>query len=92
MLLENGANVNHNYQLEKEDKWNCLGIKQWHRTPLMHAAQHSDKAMLEILISNGANPQDKDSLGSTAFDYAKANEMEENAGFLSTKISSASFK
>lgn len=70
-LLEAGAEVNHTYQLEKENKWNCLGINQWGRTPLMHAAQHSDTDMLKMLLEKNANPILKDVLGSIAADYAK---------------------
>ena len=85
VLLSHGANVNHTYQQEKEDKWRCSGVEQWGRTPLMHAAHHSDIDMLNLLLNNGANMKAKDIKGSTAFDYAKSNNKKENASFLMKK-------
>lgn len=48
----------------------------------MHAAQHSDVAMLTLLLANGARLDAKDSLGKTALDYAKDNHKDANAAFL----------
>lgn len=86
ILLENGADVNHTYQLEKEDKLGCSPIKQWGRTPLMHAAQHADLRMLRLLIQNGADFSSTDVKGSTAHDYAVKEGKMENANYLASLI------
>jgi len=86
LLLNYGANVNHTYQQEKEDKWSCSGVEQWGRTPLMHAAQHSNIDMLNLLLNNGANIQAKDTKGSTAYDYAQNSDKKKNASFLLKKV------
>ncbi|ACA85059.1 Ankyrin [Shewanella woodyi ATCC 51908] len=91
LLLSYGANVNHTYQQEeKEDKWSCSGIEQWGRTPLMHAAQHSDIDMLNLLINNQADIKAKDIKGSTAFDYAENSDKKENASFLLKEVGALS--
>lgn len=81
-LLENGADVNHKYQLEVDDPWNCIGITQWERTPLMHAAQHSDIEMIDLLLEYGGDPLLQDSLGSTATEYANMSGNHELANYL----------
>lgn len=86
LLLNNSANVNHTYQLEKEDRWSCSGIEQWGRTPLMHAAQHSDTEMIKLLLEAGADLHAKDSKGSSAMDYAINNLKQENENFLSKEV------
>ena len=86
VILNNGANVNHTYKLEKESKWSCTGIKKWGRTPLMHAAQHSDIEMIKLLLEAGADLHAKDVEGSSAIDYAKNNLKQENESFLSKEI------
>ncbi|PAV24702.1 ankyrin repeat domain-containing protein [Tamilnaduibacter salinus] len=86
LLLNNGANVNHTYQLEKENKWSCIGIERWGRTPLMHAAQHSDVRMIKLLLEAGADLHAKDVKGSSAIDYAKDNLKKENEKILSKEL------
>jgi len=86
VLLENGADVNHKYQLEVDDPWNCIGITQWERTPLMHAAQHSDIEMIDLLLEYGADPLLQDSLGSTAIEYANQSESHELTNYLMSVI------
>jgi hypothetical protein len=86
VLLNSGANVNHTYQLEKENKWSCTGIERWGRTPLMHAAQHSDIEMIKLLLEAGADLHAKDVKGSSAIDYAKDNHKQDNENFLSKEL------
>lgn len=84
-LLAAGADINHGYQLQDANDWRfqcAFNIEHWQRTPLMHAAQHSDVAMLTLLLANGARLDAKDSLGKTALDYAKDNHKDANAAFL----------
>jgi uncharacterized protein len=90
VLLDSGADVNHTYQREEDDPWNCLGITQWGRTPLMHAAQHSDLEMIKLLIKYNANLHAKDVLGGTALDYAQKNGKKENEEYLSLELSKKS--
>lgn len=71
LLIEYGADVNKTYKPHTSLDIGCSGIRQWQRTPLMHAAQHADEKMLELLLSNGANIHSKDSIGDTALDYAE---------------------
>ena len=80
VLLTNGSNINHTYQQETED--DCSGVTQWGRTPLMHAAQHSDTEMINLLLARGANPYARDINGLNAFDYAKNNNKKENENLL----------
>lgn len=86
MLLDHGANINHGYQLEFDDPWSCLGIEQWNRSPLMHAAQHSDTEMLNMLISRGAELTIADSKGFTPIDYAIDNNRPDNVSYLINAI------
>jgi hypothetical protein len=79
-LLSAGANVNDTYD-DGKGIW-CSDIEHWKRTPLMHAAQHADAAMLKILIDSGANISVKDILGDTALAYAEKNDMMENEAYL----------
>lgn len=83
ILLENGANVNHQYSIKKiNEKYSCAPLTKSGRTPLMHGAQHSDVKMLELLLKYGANINDKDVFGSNALDYAKEHKKAENLDFL----------
>jgi hypothetical protein len=50
LLIKAGANVNDTYD-DGKGIW-CSDIEHWKRTPLMHAAQHADVAMLRILIDS----------------------------------------
>lgn len=82
VLLAHGANVNHKYQQENEDPFDCSGIEHWGRTPLMHAAQHSDPEMVSVLLAAGADPKDTDVKGLSALDYAKQGRNPENEQLL----------
>ncbi|MCP3686170.1 MAG: ankyrin repeat domain-containing protein [bacterium] len=88
VLLANGADVNHKYQLEdnSEYEYSCIGITQWGRTPLMHAAQHSDLKMVQLLLDSGANIKTKDVNGSVALDYASAHGKKEIERYLSKEM------
>jgi len=86
LLLSSGADINHGYQeADQRDvgwNWGCTSIEHWNRSPLMHAAQHADVTMLELLLAAGADINARDSLGKTALDYAKENDRAENAEYL----------
>lgn len=86
-LLDQGANPNHAYktaeQLQASPLECVYRIEHSQRTPLMHAAQHSDPSMLALLLSRGARRNDVDGLGWKAVDYAARNNRPENAAFLS---------
>lgn len=87
LLLERGADLNHSYksvaELEREPC--AYDIKHGLRTPLMHAAQHADLAVMALLIEAGARLRDLDSLGWSALDYAVAHERSDNADYLRSK-------
>ncbi|WLQ15771.1 ankyrin repeat domain-containing protein [Hahella aquimaris] len=82
-LLNAGAEVNHRYKSGPEVQYDCrYNITRTLRSPLMHAAQHADTAMLELLIKAGADPLLVDGLGDTALTYAEENDKPENAAYL----------
>lgn len=84
-LLEHGANPNHAYKnAEALRELQCVtvDIKHSARTPLMHAAQHGDVAVLTLLLSKGARLNDVDDLGWNALDYATENRQPANADYL----------
>jgi|GEM_PF-2823429 len=73
-LLDKGADPNHPYKTAKELERLLYcehSIDHTRRTPLMHAAQHSDMAMLELLLAYGARLNDTDELGWNALKYAE---------------------
>ena len=87
VLLGHGANVNHAYHSAKElrpDDNECSYYDLTHtrRTPLMHAAQHSDVAMLKLLIQAGALVTAADDLGFNALDYAAMGKQAQNVSYL----------
>ncbi|ABC30722.1 FOG: Ankyrin repeat [Hahella chejuensis KCTC 2396] len=82
-LLDAGAEVNHRYKSGPEIQYDCrYNIARTLRSPLMHAAQHADTAMLELLVKAGADPALADGLGDTALTYAEENDKLENAAYL----------
>lgn len=84
LLLDQGANPNHTYKTAQQLKaLECVyKIEHSARTPLMHAAQHSDIALLTVLLNRGARLDAVDGVGWTAIDYAARNGRAENAAFL----------
>jgi uncharacterized protein len=89
-LLQKGANPNHPYkskvELKKEDVFECkYQIEHTKRTPLMHAAHHSDINMMKLLLKYGARLNDVDELGFNALDYAIVFKQPKNAHFLRSK-------
>jgi hypothetical protein len=89
-LLQKGANPNHPYkskaELKKEDVFECkYQIEHTKRTPLMHAAHHSDIKMLKLLLKYGTRLNDLDELGFNALDYAILFKQPKNAQFLRSK-------
>jgi hypothetical protein len=93
LLLDHGADVNHPYktaaQLEPNPEAvgeSCSAyrfIRHAERTPLMHAAQRSDVAMLKLLLARGARLADVDGAASNALDYARMGHRAANAALLS---------
>jgi len=87
-LLHRGADVNHTYKSVKElnpNNWSCEAdtyIKHTKRTPLMHAAQHSDIEMIKLLLKSGARLNDIDEIGFTAYDYSVMGNKQENTVYL----------
>ncbi len=77
-LIELGADVNHRYKSKKEFGYHCeYNLVHTLRTPLMHAAQHADLAMVKLLLENGAKHSLKDEAGYSALQYAKKAENTE---------------
>lgn len=90
-LLDHGADINHAYKssnaLHQGAEWMCNvygRLRHTQRTPLMHAAQNSDVAMLKLLIARGARLADVDELGFNALDYAILGKNPENQGYLTS--------
>lgn len=81
LLLKYGADVNAEYNIPKTDFY-CDITVNGGRTPLMHAAQHADVAMIEILLNNGAELNAVDANKENALDYAERAKREENVEYL----------
>ncbi|MEJ6950468.1 ankyrin repeat domain-containing protein [Natronospora cellulosivora (SeqCode)] len=90
LLVENGANVNHEYGYSEEYLeylfWERERVTQ-KRTPLMHAAQHSNVEMMEYLVEMGADLYAVDEYGSNVLDYANRKGKSNNIEFLELKLS-----
>jgi ankyrin repeat protein len=94
LLLDHQADVNHSYKSKEAMEaieWNKLpfyqsycSITHWKRTPLMHAAQHGNPALLKSLLQRGARLDAVDQQGFNAVDYAGLGEKPENANYLSS--------
>jgi ankyrin repeat protein len=87
ILLRNKADVNHAYKSAAELRRNgdaCIypNLEHTKRTPLMHAAQHGDVALLKLLIKSGANLNALDDLGNDALAYAREAHENKNEVFL----------
>ena len=78
ILLKAGADVNHAYKSAKElEDLKCVyPLEHTRRTPLMHAAQHSDVRMVDMLVKAGAWLDAVDDLGYNALDYVTENYIE----------------
>lgn len=87
-LLDHGANINHAYMSSQDlDQGMCgayVSLRHTQRTPLMHAAQNSDVAMLKLLIARGARLADVDELGFNSLDYAILGKNPENQSYLTS--------
>lgn len=88
LLLKNSADVNHRYisrekldQIDYKVGVGFIRIDRPLRTPLMHAAQHSDVKMMKLLIEYGADINAQDENGATIADYAKGSNKKENLAF-----------
>ncbi|GAB3541642.1 hypothetical protein GCM10027343_12420 [Noviherbaspirillum agri] len=86
-LMQSGANVNHAYKSASElrpDGDACIypGLIHTKRTPLMHAAQHSDVKMLKLLIQAESKLDAVDDLGFNALDYAVLGKKKDNEIYL----------
>ena len=89
LLLDHGADVNHRYKraAADADTSRCGErhfIRHPERTPLMHAAQHSEVAMLKLLLARGARLADVDGAGFNALDYAILGQRPANVAFLTS--------
>ena len=84
LLLGRGADVNHRYvSSDKKDKFDCrYDIEHTARAPLMHAAQHADVAMLQLLLRRGARLHEVDGLGDNATAYALRADRQPNVAYL----------
>ncbi len=100
-LIHAGAHVNHAYASVEELKkraldfekygYHAYSIRHGRRTPLMHAAQHSNPEIIKIFIDRGANLLATDDLDFTARDYAKAYGRPENVAFLDGMYNTGAF-
>ncbi|WP_019143131.1 ankyrin repeat domain-containing protein [Noviherbaspirillum massiliense] len=86
-LLRAGADVNQAYKSAKElrpddDKCTYFALAHTKRTPLMHAAQHSDVRMLKLLIQANAHLDAADDMGYNALDYAVMGRNKDNETYL----------
>jgi len=79
LLLGHGADANHAYKSARElrpdadsidDECFYPALQHTRRTPLMHAAQNSDLAMVKLLLDAHADRAATDDLGFNALDYA----------------------
>jgi hypothetical protein len=92
LLLDHGAEVSHRYKKAAElapdaDSFGCGEhhfIRHPERTPLMHAAQHADAAMLKLLLARGARLQDVDGAGFDALGYAVLGQRPANVVLLTS--------
>lgn len=85
-LVEAGADVNHRYRTPDKGDWDCAyAIEGTARTPLMHAAQHADAAMLNLLLRKGAKLDDLDGVKWNAADYAYERKRIDNERFLNER-------
>lgn len=92
LLLQHHAEVNHTYKSsaeltptnDEEIENMCVYSQLQHtrRSPLMHAAQHSNVDMLKLLLSHGADLKATDDLGFNAMDYAAMGHNMENEAYL----------
>lgn len=97
LLLSNGAKVNQRYfskeQLEKYEYQEntklpfylyavSCSLMTTLRTPLLHAAQNADVAMMKMLIAQGASIKDTDENGDNLADYAERSNKKENIDFV----------
>ncbi len=81
LLLEHGANINAKYNYDENAEVDC-GLAGLQRTPLMHAAQHASREVMDLLIESGADLTAVDSRGWTMVDYAKNNDRDDIAAYL----------
>lgn len=87
LLLAHGADVNHAYKTAKElrsngDQCSYPTIAHTGRTPLMHAAQINNVAMLKLLVKHGADIHADDDLHYNALDYAFMGKNKKNEVYL----------
>jgi len=82
LFLNRKASINHRYANPSKDETDCGYLVRGGRTPLMHAAQHADVAMLKLLLDRGARLKDVDDAGDNATAYALRHNRAENAAYL----------
>ncbi len=90
ILLAHHADVNHKYfsaeKLRSENECNYPNLQHTLRSPLMHAAQHSDVDMLKLLLNHGAKLHDVDELNESALNYAEKAGKQKNVQFLKEQL------
>lgn len=93
LLIQNGAKVNDRYikNIEKSALasnnlepfyQNLCALNHTSKSVFMHASQHSNPKILEILIQNGADINATDDMGFNALDFAIYGENLENINYL----------
>jgi len=92
IMVENGAKVKDTYiDLKTREKlmYNqqtfykiLCSLKHTRRTPLMHASQNANLAIVKYLISHGANKYAVDDMQYNALDYAYMGKIKENIDYL----------
>lgn len=89
LLIDHKAEVNHSYKSKEALDGSelpfyqsyCL-LRHTKRTPLMHAAQHSDVAMIKLLLRHGAKLDAVDEQGFNVADYALMEKRLDNMDYL----------
>lgn len=88
LLLDHKADVNHAYKSKESIEAEfafvplyCL-LTHYKRTPLMHAAQHGDVALIKLLLKRGAKLDAVDQKEFNAADYARMGQKPENLHYL----------
>lgn len=93
LLLDHKADVNHSYKSKEaiqsiewkktpfyQQSYCFINLRE--RTPLMHAAQHGNPALIKLVLQHGAKLDSTDQKEFNAADYARVGEKAENLNYL----------